>query len=272
MKRLHLTILVSLLYLSSGCNSLDGVNEHKYPVASELPELIGTPTDSDTFKSFVNKYELMQYHKDENSWASRYGVFVTANKKVVAIGLRPKSKGNGTPSFYPGKLPFALEPREDLKTILKKVGEPISIKGLDNAYSELSYSNFTIYVMWGELFEVWFHAKLDQTKLNEPSYSYAAISINGKIYLKPLFDNADPFGPFSLDEYGCSYVHFPEGRPHQFHSAQQIYHDEVNNTWLFSDNCLQMRALPVNPRDLLKKLEHNNAVQGTSRGRADPDR
>ena len=91
------------------------------------------------------------------------------------------------------------------------------------------------------------------TRTDIQQHSYRAILIDGNIYLKPLFNDAKPFGPFVLNEGKTSCVHIPEDRPQEFGSAEQIFGDDSTGTWLFSDNYVQMRAQLVDPSNVLKK-------------------
>ncbi len=85
-----------------------------------------------------------------------------------------------------------------------------------------------------------------QNESGKGDFSYRAVRIRSDIYLKPLFNDLPPFGPFRQDdEMGTHFVHMPAGRPQTFFSAQQIFHEEESNSWYFTDNSIQMRGLPV---------------------------
>ena len=77
-------------------------------------------------------------------------------------------------------------------------------------------------------------------------YSYRVVRMKDGLYLKPLFNDTRPFGPFfQSDEIGHRYIHIPANRPNGFSSAQQIYKSKSSGQWIFTDNYIHMRGLPV---------------------------
>lgn len=91
-------------------------------------------------------------------------------------------------------------------------------------------------------------------------YHYKVFLINNKIYLKFLENDSKEFGPF--DKYKGQdgrYIYMPKGRPLEFASAMQIYRDRASDKWFYTDNWVQMRAMRVDPNDI---LPHKESEQG----------
>ncbi len=244
-----------------GCANLKPNSQ--VPPLDVLSSVVGINQSSKQFTDVLAKYSFSESSKRGNSWGSSFGVFLEQSDMGAHVGFRLPE--------YSGELPKSLKKGDSTNNILKKLGTPKKSAGNPEVYCRMIFEGVTVYTMWGTLSEVYLFPGNNGKEEEHGPYSYIAMIIDDDIYLKPLFTDAEPFGPFVPNKYKTSFVYIPRGRSQEFGSAKQIYYEEINEVWLYQDNYVQCRALSVDPNSVLEYRMHNDKLQPTVKTPVEPD-
>lgn len=150
-------LLLGILFIAS-CATTQRINEPEFnekdPSLQRLMLFLGGNRQSELFKKFIKKYDILQkkygkegrFYPQDNAFA--YWYYKNDIIKLIIAVQQPSVGSRFKP--YTGKLPFNLKRCDTYESVKRKLGEP-SAAILDKTFLEYKERHLTIKFMNGRI-------------------------------------------------------------------------------------------------------------------------